>query len=148
MSINEAVSEQLKQAMRDRDAKRTSALRNIRAGFLTAMKEDGSSTLEDPRAIEVLRRLAKQRAESIEAYVAGGREDLAAEERDELAVLDSFLPKLADADQTRAWVVEAIAATGAQSGRERGKVMGALMKAHKADVDSKLATQILTELLP
>ena len=148
MSINDSVSEQLKQAMRDRDTKRTSALRNIRAGFLMAMKEDGSATLEDPRAVEVLRRLAKQRAESIEAYTSGGREDLASEERTELIILESFLPRLADAAQTRAWVEEAIASTGAQSARERGKVMAALMKAHKADLDGKIATQNVSELLP
>lgn len=148
MSIVDTVSEQLKQSMRDRDAARTSALRNIRAAFLMAMKEDGSATLDDVKAVEALRKLAKQRLESIDAYTAGGREDLAVVERQELAVIETFLPRLADAAQTRAWVEEAIAATGATGARDKGKVMAALMKAHKADLDGKIANQIVGELLP
>ena len=80
MGIVETVSEQLKSAMKDRDAARTSALRNIRAGFLNVMKEDNATTLDDARATEVLRRLAKQRQESIEAFDAGGRPEMAAAE--------------------------------------------------------------------
>lgn len=148
MGIVDSVSEQLKQAMKDRDAARTSALRNIRAAFLTAMKEDGASTLDDARATEALRRLAKQRAESIEAFAAGGREDLADAERKELGVIEAFLPRLADAAQTRAWIEEAIASTGATSARDKGKVMAALMKAHKSELDGKIANAIVGELLP
>ena len=148
MGIVDSVSEQLKQAMKDRDAARTSALRNIRAAFLTAMKEDGASTLDDARATVALRRLAKQRAESIEAFAAGGREDLADAERKELGVIEAFLPRLADAAQTRAWIEEAIASTGATSARDKGKVMAALMKVHKSELDGKIANAIVGELLP
>lgn len=148
MGIVDTVSEQMKQAMKDRDAERTSALRNIRAVFLTAMKEDGSTSLDDTRATEALRRLAKQRVDSIEAYKAAAREDLAEAERRELMIIEGFLPRLADAVQTRAWVEEAIAATGATSAKDKGKVMGALMKAHKAELDGKIANQIVAELLP
>ena len=147
MSIVEAVSEQLKASMRARDAARTSALRNIRAGFLLVMKEDNSETLDDIKAIDVLRRQAKQRQESIDAYSQGGRAEMAAAEQAELAVILEFLPKLADADTTRAWIDEAIAATGATSAKDKGKVMGALMKAHKAELDGKLTQQLLAERL-
>jgi len=147
MGIVERVSEDMKQAMRDREAARLSGLRNMRAGLLLAMKEDGSATLPDERAVEVLRKLCKQRQESIEAYRSAGREDLAAPEESELRLIESYLPRLADEATTRQWVSEAMAATGATGPKDKGKVMGALMKAHKADLDGKLANAVVAELL-
>jgi hypothetical protein len=147
MPILDAVGDQLRQAMRAQDKARLAALRNIRAAFQNAMKEDGSETLADEACIAVLRRLAKQRAESIEAFEAGGRPEKAAAERAELALIESFLPGLADEATTRAWVREAIAASGASSPRELGRVMGALMKAHRDQVDGNLARRLVTELL-
>ncbi len=147
MGLVETVAAQMKDAMKAKDAPRLGALRNIRAAFLTEMKKDGSETLADATSIGVLRKLAKQRQESIDAFSQAGRADRADEERAELAVIETFLPRLADAATTRAWVQEAIAASGAGSKKELGKVMGALMKAHKGDVDGDLARQIASELL-
>jgi uncharacterized protein YqeY len=148
MALVEQVSEQLKDAMRARDKVRVQALRGIRAAFLEALKSgqyDGE--LPDEDAIGLLRRLAKQRRESIEAYQAGGRDDLVEQEQGELAIIEDFLPKLADEATTRAWVQAAIAKTGASGPGDMGKVMGALMKAHKGDLDGKLANQLVRELL-
>jgi uncharacterized protein YqeY len=147
MPILDAVGDQLKQAMRAQDKPRLAALRNIRAAFLNAMKEDGSETLADEACIAVLRRLAKQRAESIEAFETGRRPEKAAAERAELALIESFLPRLADEATTREWVHQAIASSGAQSPKELGKVMGALMKEHKDQVDGNLARRLAAELL-
>lgn len=147
LAIIDDVSDQLKEAMKARDKVRTTALRGIRAGLIEAMKADGSSTVSDEAAIALLRRLAKQRLESIEAFDQGGRAELADQERAELAVIDSFLPQLADAATTRGWVEAAIAATGASSMKDMGKVMGALMGAHKDRLDGKLANQLVRELL-
>ena len=143
----ETVTAQLKDAMKAKDAARLAALRNIRAAFLVEMKKDGAETLDDATAIAVLRRLAKQRQESIEAFEQAKRPERVAEERAELGVVEEFLPRLADEATTRAWVAEAIAASGASSAKELGKVMGALMKAHKGDVDGDLARRIAAELL-
>ena len=147
MGLVEQVSEQMKEAQKSRDAARLAALRNIRAAFLHEMKKDGAQTLDDGVAQGVLRRLAKQREESIEAFEKAGRDDRVAAERAEKAVIESFLPRLADEPTTRAWVAAAIAETGAASARDLGKVMGALMKAHKADVDGNLARRVAQELL-
>jgi uncharacterized protein YqeY len=147
MPILDTVGDQLKAAMRAQDKPRLAALRNIRAAFLTAMKEDGSESLSDEVCIAVLRRLAKQRQESVEAFESGGRPEMAAAERAELALIESFLPRLADEATTRGWVREAISATGASSPKELGKVMGALMKAHKDDLDGNLARRLVAELL-
>ena len=92
-------------------------------------------------------RLEKQRQESIEAFRAAGRTDRADAERAELAVIESFLPRLADRATTRAWVEEAIAASGAAGAKDLGKVMGAVMKAHKGEVDGNLARKIAAERL-
>jgi hypothetical protein len=147
MPIFDDVSAGLKQAMKGRDEVRTATLRMIRAAFLVETKKDGSATLTDEACVAVLRRLEKQRQESIEAYESAGRADRAAAERAELAVVQGFLPRLADEATTRGWVQAAIASTGASSARELGKVMGAVMKDHKGEVDGNLARRLAAELL-
>lgn len=147
MGLLEQVSADIKTAMLAKDAARTSALRNIRAAFIEALKADGAQTLSDDAATGVLRTLAKRRKESIDAYVSGGREDLAADERAELAVINGYLPQQADEATTRAWISAAIAETGASSVKEMGKVMGALSKAHGDAVDKGLASRLVKELL-
>jgi hypothetical protein len=146
MSLNDQVSDELKKAMLAKDAARTTGLRMIRAAFIELQKE-GKGEVTDERCFEALRRLKKQREDSIVAYEQGGRPDLAAAERAELAIIDGFLPKLADEAQTLAWVKEAVAASGATSAKEMGKAMGALMKAHKADLDATLARKLLEKEL-
>ena len=147
MALVETVTAQMKDAMKAKAAARLGALRNVRAAFLVEMKKDGSETLDDAVAVAVLRKLAKQRQESIDAFTLANRPERVAEERAELAVIEEFLPRLADEATTRAWVDAAIAASGATSAKELGKVMGALMKAHKGDVDGDLARRIAAERL-
>jgi uncharacterized protein YqeY len=142
MSLNEEISEQLKKAMLARDQPRVNGLRMIRAAFIELSKE-GKGDVTEERCLEALRRLKKQREDSIEAYSSAKREDLADVERAELTIIESFLPQLADEAQTLVWVKEAIAASGASSAREMGKAMGVLMKVHKADVDAAVARKLL-----
>lgn len=147
MSLLDRVSEDLKEAMKARDKARTNGLRGIRAAFIEALKEDGAESLADARAEEILRRLAKQRRESIEAYDGGGRPELADAERADLAVIEGYLPQLADEATTRAWVQDAIARTGAKGAGDLGKVMGVLSKERKGLFDGKLANRLVRELL-
>jgi len=147
MAIVDDVTSQMKDAMRAKDTLRLATLRSMRTAFLNEMKKDGSDTVSDAVCETLLRKLEKQRKESIEAFSKGGREEMAEAERAELAVIQEFLPQLADEAQTRAWVEAAIAETGASEPKEMGKVMGALMKAHKADLDGNLARGIVQELL-
>ncbi|HTY19001.1 MAG TPA: GatB/YqeY domain-containing protein [Myxococcota bacterium] len=147
MAIFDDVTRGMQAALKAKDDVRLTALRAIRAAFLLEMKKDNATELSDEVCVGLLRRLEKQRHESIEAFEVAGRAERAAAERAELAVIESFLPKLADEATTRAWVQEAIAASGATSAKELGKVMGALMKAHKGDVDGNLARRIAGELL-
>jgi uncharacterized protein YqeY len=147
MSIVDDVTGQMKDAMKAKDALRLATLRSMRTAFLNEMKKDGSDSVSDAVCETLLRKLEKQRKESIEAFTKGGREKMAETERAELAVIQEFLPQLADEAQTRAWVEAAIAETGAAEAKDMGKVMGALMKTHKADIDGNLARQIVQELL-
>lgn len=147
MAIVDEVTTQMKEAMRAKDKPRLQALRNIRAAFIEIMKKDNSETVADDVAISTLRTLAKQRGESIKAYRDGDRLELAEAEEAELGVIEAFLPKLADEATTTAWVEQAIAATGATSRKDMGKVMGMLMKGHRDEMDGKLANQIVGRLL-
>ena len=147
MSIFATVNEQLKESMKAKDADRTRGLRGIRAAFIVEMKADNSETLNDERCVKALRSLAKQRRDSIDSYTAAGREDLAATEQAELNVIDELLPKLADEATTEAYVAAAIAACGATSVKELGKVLGLVMKSHKDEVDGALVKSVATRLL-
>ena len=147
MSLVENITDQMKTAMRAKDTTRVTTLRSLRAAFLTVMKTDGSESLTDEQAVAILRKQAKQRQDSMDAFEKAGLTDLYATEKAEFAIINEFLPSLADADQTRAWVEAAIAATGASSPKEMGKVMGAVMKDHRSDVDGNLVRQIASQLL-
>lgn len=147
MSLVQTITEQMKTAMRAQDTARVTTLRSVRAAFLTVMKKDGSEGLTDEQAVAILRKQAKQRQDSMDAFEKAGRSDLYDTEKVELEIINEFLPSLADADQTRLWVEAAIASTGASSPKEMGRVMGAVMKDHRTDVDGNLVRQIASQLL-
>lgn len=146
-SISDEVNSSLKEAMKAKDTGRLRALRGIRAAFLTAMKEDGSDAIADERAVAELRRLAKMRRESIEMFEKGGRADLQEQEEEELAVIAHWLPVLAGEAKTREWAEAAVEKTGAKGKKDFGKVMGMVMKAHKAEIDGAVLKRVVTELL-
>jgi hypothetical protein len=145
IELSATIAQALKTSMLAKDKPRTGALRMIRAAFLEAEKSGKDLTLDGAHAI--LRRMAKQRVEAAEVYASAKRQDLADVEKAELAVIEEFLPQLADADTTRAWVAEAVASTGATQMGELGRVMGALMKAHKGQMDGNMARKMVQEAL-
>ncbi len=121
----EAISAATKDAMRARDRERLAALRLINAE-LKQVEVDRRETLDDAAVVEILTKMLKQRRDSLEQYEAAGREDLAARERGEIAVIDEFMPEQASDEEIVALIDEAIAATGAEGMRDMGKVMGVL----------------------
>ena len=143
MGIYGQVNQDLKTAMKNKDKPRLLALRGIRAAFIEKQKQDNSDGVPDPDCVKILRRLAKQRRDSVDAYRKGGRDDLADAEQDELSVIEAYLPSLADEATTRAWVEEAVAATGASAPSDMGKVMGFLMKNHRDEMDGSLASRLV-----
>lgn len=124
-SIEQEVSQKLKEAMKKKDTAALKALRGIRAAFLNASKKGGAGNeLPDSVAMEQLRKLAKMRRESIVMFRKGNRDDLADGEQAELQIIEEWLPKLATRDQTIVWAKEAIQKVSASGPGDMGKVMG------------------------
>lgn len=147
-SIEQQVSQKLKEAMKNKDTARLRALRGIRAAFLTALKASGAGdSLPDAEAVAQLRKLAKMRRESIEMFAKGGREDLVEAERFELGVIEGWLPTLAGEEAMREWGREAIEKVGAKGKADLGKVMGMIMKEHREEVDGAVMRKIVSAML-
>lgn len=147
MSLVEEVSASITDAMRRKDAGRLSALRMLKAAFMNKSVEKGHE-LNDEEARQVVNALVKQRRDSIEQFVKGGRTDLAEKETAEIAVLESYLPPAADPALIERAVDEAIAETGASSAKDMGKVMkAALAKLTGQTVDGKVVNELVRKRL-
>jgi hypothetical protein len=126
MSIVEQVEKDLVAALRAQDALRLSVLRMMKAALMNKKVEHGKA-VDDPEALAVLRTLAKQRHESVEAFRKGGREDLAEKEAAEIKIVEAYLPAAASEEEIDAAVAAAIAESGASSPKDVGKAMKAAM---------------------
>jgi uncharacterized protein len=144
-SIPTMITAGMKAAMKARDKPRLATLRMVRAGVIEAEKSGKEYSEADYQGM--LRKMVKQRIDAADTYTKGGRQDMADAELYEVSVIEEFLPQLADESQTRAWVKEAIATSGATSPGDMGRVMGALMKAHKGEIDGGLARGIVSSEL-
>jgi uncharacterized protein YqeY len=123
MGLKDRITEDMKAAMRAKDAQRLGAIRLL----LAAIKQrevDERIELDDAAVIAVVDKLSKQRRDSIEQFSRAAREDLAERERFELGVLAEYLPQQASEDEIAAVIDAAIAATGAAGPKDMGKVMG------------------------
>ncbi len=125
MSLKDSITEDMKSAMKAGDKDRLKVLRLILAA-IKQVEIDSRKELDDAAVLGVLDKMVKQRRDSVEQFTKGGRADLAAIEQDEIAVLESYLPAKMDDVELDALVDEVIAATGAKSIRDMGKVMGAI----------------------
>ncbi|MDT3678087.1 MAG: GatB/YqeY domain-containing protein [Burkholderiaceae bacterium] len=146
MSLKDRIGDDMKTAMRARDADRLSAIRMLVAAV--RQKEiDERIQLDDAQTIAVVERLSKQRRDSIEQYEQAGRHELAAREKFELDVLAGYLPQPASAEELDGEIDAAIAATSAASLQDIGKVMGLLKQrlAGRADL-SKVSAQVRERL--
>jgi uncharacterized protein YqeY len=124
MSLKDRITEDMKAAMRAKDAPRLLTIR----GLLAAMKQrevDERIELDDAAVVAIVDRLVKQRKDSIQQFAAGGRQDLVDKETAELGVLEGYLPARLGADEIAAEVAALVAETGAKSAADMGKVMAA-----------------------
>jgi len=130
MSLRNQLNEDIKSAMKARETERLNALRLM----LAAVKQrevDERITLDDAGVVSVVEKMIKQRKDSIAQYEKAARKDLADKERYEISVVEAYLPKQMSQQEIEAAVAEALAATGAKSAADMGKVMG-LLKAKLA----------------
>jgi hypothetical protein len=148
MTLKERISEDIKQAMKNRDQGALRALRAIKSAILLAETAAGASgDLSAEEELKLLTRQAKQRKDSIDQFKANGREDLAVSEEEELVVIEQYLPKQMSEAEIRAEVQAIISSVGASGAGDIGKVMGPASKAMAGKADGKLINQIARELL-
>jgi uncharacterized protein YqeY len=146
VSLRDRLHEEMIAATRSGDALRRDTLRMVWSAVYAVEKRDGAS-LTDDQALGVLAREVKTRRESVEAYRKGGREDLAAKEEAEIAIIAGFLPEALSEAEIAALVDEAITATGAASARDLGKVMGWLGPRTRGRADGKVVSGLVAAAL-
>src|SRR5438046_10238101 len=128
MSIQERIDSDLKDAMRAKDTTKLCGLRMIKSAlkYAAIAKSDTEAELSEAEATQVIRKQAKQRRDSIESFEKGGRAELAKKEKEELSILNAYLPQAMSADELAALIRETIAEVGATSKAQMGAVMKAL----------------------
>lgn len=149
MSLEEKINTDLKAAMMAKDQAVMRSLRGIKAAILNAKTEKGATgELTAEKEIQLLTKMVKQRKESIEIFEQQGRADLAITEKEEVAVIEKYLPAQLSESELREAIAKIISETGATSAKEMGKVMGAASKQLAGKADNKMVSQIVKELLP
>ena len=146
MTLKERLQTDTTAAMRSGDALRRDVLRMASNAMYMIEKREGRP-LTDDEELQVMSREVKTRRESVEAYRAAGREDLATKEEAEIAILSEYLPQALSEAELTALVQEAIAATGATSARDLGKVMGWLAPRTRGRADGKQVSQLVAQAL-
>jgi uncharacterized protein len=149
MSLQKQIDEDLKNAMRAKDAARLSVLRLLKASLKNAAidKVGADGELNDPDAVAVIRKQVKQRQDSIESFGKGGRADLVEKEKAEIAVLNNYLPQAVSTEELQRMVAETIAEVGATSRAQMGTVMKALQPKIAGRADGKtLSAEVARQL--
>lgn len=148
MSLQLRITEELKAAMVARNADRTGALRLIKSALGYAQIEKKTDSLSDADVTGVLQKEAKKRTNAISEYTTAGREELAAKERAELAIIEEFLPKALSPEALEALVKAVIAETGATSKKDMSAVMKATLARAAGQADGKSVSALVGRLLP
>ena len=152
MALREDITAALKDAMKSGDKKKLSTLRLMQAAIkdkdINSRTEGHDSALtSDPGIAELFAKMVKQRQDSVAAYEQGGRPELAQNERDEITVIQSFMPKQMSDEEAKAAVAGVIAAVGASSVKDMGKVMAELKTKFAGQMDMGKAGGIVKALL-
>ena len=146
MAIKDKLKDDLIAAMKEKDAIRKNVVQLIKAGVLQVEK-DKKITLDDEGVLDVIAKQLKQRRDSLPDYEKSGRDDLIAQLKREMELLMEYLPQQLSHDELVVIVKEAIEATGAQSVKDMGKIMSAVMPKTKGRADGKEINAIAREIL-
>ena len=149
MSLHKQIKDEIKDAMIKKDTLRLTVLRNISSTFMNEMiaKKITSEEISDEDAITIIRRLVKQRKDSIEQFTKGNRLDLVKNEEDEIKILEVFLPKLMEKEEVENFIKAKINEVGVIDKTKAGQFMGSIMKELKGKADGMLVKEIIEELL-
>lgn len=148
--LKEQLAEDLKAAMRAKDAVQLRTIRALRAALMEKeieQRQGGSATLTEDQELAVLQKQAKQRRDAIEQYEDADRNDLKEKEEAELAVIEDYLPRQLAENEIREVVRDVISSTGAESKADMGKVMGEAMDRLRGRADGSMVQRVAVELL-
>jgi uncharacterized protein YqeY len=144
--ISEKLSDDFKAALKSGDKNKVSILRMVKAAMKNREIEKGSS-LDDEEIYSILRSFVKKAHESIEQFSKAGRMELAEKEKQELAVIQLYLPKQLGEEEIKEMIREAVSETGASGPKDMGKVMKVVMAKTKGQADGKLVNSLVKEML-
>jgi uncharacterized protein YqeY len=151
MGLREQFSDQIKEAMKAKDAKRLSTLRMVTAALkdrdIAARTETSRELLGDDEILQLLSKMIKQREESATAYDSGNRPELAAGEREEIAIIRSFMPKQMSPEETKAAAQAVVTETGANAMKDMGKVMAVMKERFAGQMDFAKASAVVKDIL-
>ncbi|MEM6378091.1 MAG: GatB/YqeY domain-containing protein [Bacteroidota bacterium] len=147
MTLEQKITTDLKAAMKAKDDAAKRGIRAIKQAILLAKTDGSGEAIDEAKEIKMLQKLAKQRKESITIFEAQGREDLAKVEREELEIIERYLPAQLSEEEITTALKEIIAQTGASSMRDMGKVMGMATKKFAGQADGKVVSGIVKKLL-
>lgn len=148
MSLKEQLTNDMKVAMKAKaeGKQRLAVIRMVRSA-IRQLEIDGKKELGDEEVMSVITKEVKMRRDSIEEFKKGNRADLVAQTENEISVLMAYLPQQLSKEEVSSLVAEAVAATGASSPKDMGKVMGVLMPKVKGRADGKLVNMLVRESL-
>lgn len=151
LNLQQQLNEEWKTAMRNKDALRRDTLSGLRAAIkraeIDARSGDGDVIFDDAQSQGVIEREAKKRRDSIDEYTKANRDDLAAKERDELQILQEFLPQQLSDEELKALVKVAIDESGAKTPKDMGVLMKVLMPRVQGRADGKRVNEVVKQLL-
>jgi uncharacterized protein len=148
MSLETRIMEELKTAMRAKDEAALRTLRAIKAAIIIEKTAEGANgEINEATEQKMLQKLAKQRRDSLDIFEKQNREDLASKEREELAIIEKFLPQQLTADELQTELRAIIAQVGAKTPADMGKVMGVASKQLAGRADGKAISEAVKQLL-
>jgi uncharacterized protein YqeY len=147
MALREQISNDIKTAMKAKEADKLSALRMLQSAFKNREIELRPAEMSEDDCIAVIKKLVKQRKESIEQFGAAGRQDLVDNETKELKTLEAYLPAQMSREQIEKFVTEAISETGAKTAKEMGMVMKAVQAKTAGQADNKIVSELIKSKL-
>lgn len=147
MSVRDTITNDLKTAMKAKDMETISVLRFVQAAIKNCEIDKRPNPITESDILGVLKKLVKQRKDSIEQFAAANRQDLVDKEKHELVLIETYLPAQLDEEQLKAIVDAAVTEAGATSAKDMGAVMKIVMAKTQGNADNKLISQLVKQRL-
>lgn len=147
MTFEEQINEDLKSAMKAKDATALRGIRAIKSAILLAKTDGSGAEIDEAKKIQMLQKMLKQRSDSYDIYIKQGRNDLAVVEQEEMDLIKKYLPAQLSEHELRSELQSILVETGASSPKDMGKVMGIASQRFAGKADGKMIAGLVKELL-